>query len=1090
MTKADDRTTAEHTPSNDRGNHEHSSHDSSPASSSRSLVISYNLHAALEYDEKTRLGALGTTVGPAAGGGLPPPPRPKSRTRSAKPSSPISPATSTDHSPASVPNSPTTSPYRLSPSTAGASASNPYINPVPRLSYLRHQDSILTVGGDSQASPDAVSTDNGAENNSRMNLSVVSVRLRDDPRISQAPPPSPSSPQLEESPNDGPRSSPRHYRGLSSLQRVEKMLGKSKNALNVLSGSESSLRCGRRVSDADLQTSRFAEKTGKDALIRQYRRMLDRGKPTSPPPSSAPGSPIDGSKTSSLPPSSRAVVPSSPTAAVASPGQASPMPRRGSVLSHARAESHMSQPSTRSMSPSSDSTHEPLSTPTETHISISSTIYSSNQHSFDPSQYRSLGRSSMNTDRESFIDMTSPTSPPPHSPDFPQYAQMERPAYSGAPLTLPASPVSYTSQDLNSFQYSVSSTKPTLSRLTTTTSSEKPPLPTTPKPNFRRSRSAQPPSERSRSDPTKKLVEGSAPDMERNIRHVPSTTNLLPPEERAERIRKTRKLTQVFGRPPGVATERYEDDTINVNGCLPVPGALAQKTSKRKHHKQAASMLDDPMVPLYVAHNRIVWPPAEGTHVHRGARRYSTPLSPQEFPSMGRPSAEDGHSVSTISGEWQHVIEIGTQEGVPFSDWESENGYEQRAGASGSPTSFIDLSDGEASPDAVSDLLFAETPKLHPRLTSPLSPTTPSILDSLSSEQQAEEDRRRKREQLAKLHRFLGSRVPTHLVLGPLEEGVPLPPPASASPSDCVDEGGAGELRKIRVRRRRSSSAAEMPGTWSDDIDRLKEELNEREKAINVRRAVKMEKMFGVAPPQKLYHTRQAVSSPGSSVAAAGAKPWQPPSSPKHPSHSPSSSISRNLNQSAYKGKSKKNGRPGTAESAKPLLSPTGNDSEPDLIASVSNVYLHYRHSLNSLNDIIDRDDKQSLAELHDYLSGNRYDGVDDASPPDDLISISSPTKAERRRSLPSRTSMMSVSSEWTLGSPEDSTFQRRRRRAAKLTQFFGVNYRDLMSEILDSIEKGLEEERGKGTLKPDEIQDLLQKLVKLKTKRNNLSLR
>ena len=52
-----------------------------------------------------------------------------------------------------------------------------------------------------------------------------------------------------------------------------------------------------------------------------------------------------------------------------------------------------------------------------------------------------------------------------------------------------------------------------------------------------------------------------------------------------------------------------------------------------------------------------------------------------------------------------------------------------------------------------------------------------------------------------------------------------------------------------------------------------------------------------------------------------------------------------------------------------------------------------------------------------------------------------------------------------------EPSFQQRRRRAAKLTHFFGVDYRDLMGEILDSLEKGLEEERDKGTLKPDEVQ-------------------
>lgn len=54
---------------------------------------------------------------------------------------------------------------------------------------------------------------------------------------------------------------------------------------------------------------------------------------------------------------------------------------------------------------------------------------------------------------------------------------------------------------------------------------------------------------------------------------------------------------------------------------------------------------------------------------------------------------------------------------------------------------------------------------------------------------------------------------------------------------------------------------------------------------------------------------------------------------------------------------------------------------------------------------------------------------------------------------------------------PDATGFQARRRRAAKLTQFFGVDYRELMTEILDSIERGLEEESGKGTLNPDEVQ-------------------
>jgi hypothetical protein len=96
-----------------------------------------------------------------------------------------------------------------------------------------------------------------------------------------------------------------------------------------------------------------------------------------------------------------------------------------------------------------------------------------------------------------------------------------------------------------------------------------------------------------------------------------------------------------------------------------------------------------------------------------------------------------------------------------------------------------------------------------------------------------EENRRRRREKIAKLHRFLGSRVPTSLVLGLSGADDVLP----------VLDHTASNLRTSHPGRRRSSSAAEFKGNWFDPDDRVKEELDEREKAINVRRAVKMEKV-------------------------------------------------------------------------------------------------------------------------------------------------------------------------------------------------------------------------------------------------------
>jgi hypothetical protein len=91
----------------------------------------------------------------------------------------------------------------------------------------------------------------------------------------------------------------------------------------------------------------------------------------------------------------------------------------------------------------------------------------------------------------------------------------------------------------------------------------------------------------------------------------------------------------------------------------------------------------------------------------------------------------------------------------------------------------------------------------------------------------------------------------------------------------------------------------------------------------------------------------------------------------------------------------------------------------------------------------------------------------------DRRLSNASSVKPERRRSLPARTSMTSVASEFSVtnSKPDVSDFQVRRRRAAKLTQFFGVNYRELINDVLESLETGLELERRRGTLRAEEVE-------------------
>jgi hypothetical protein len=127
------------------------------------------------------------------------------------------------------------------------------------------------------------------------------------------------------------------------------------------------------------------------------------------------------------------------------------------------------------------------------------------------------------------------------------------------------------------------------------------------------------------------------------------------------------------------------------------------------------------------------------------------------------------------------------------------------------------------------------------------------------------------------------------------------------------------------------------------------------------------------------------------------------------------------------------------------------------------------------------QDDKESLAELHQYLSHGdmvispllqEFSRIGDRR-----CSSASSIKSERRRSLPTNTSVISIVSENSIATqrPEVTDFQARRRRAAKLTQFFGVDYRELISDVLESIENGLEHERKRGTLNADEVEVSLQ---------------
>lgn len=504
-------------------------------------------------------------------------------------------------------------------------------------------------------------------------------------------------------------------------------------------------------------------------------------------------------------------------------------PPTRALISHGRSQSVAS---TSRSNASSESSHEPPSTPYDPRISISSTIYQDSHYSipFDPPFDPSLsppapaGRSNMNSsDRESFIDLASPTFSP-RSPEFSVNSAYE----------------SWQSSLHRTDPTNVATISPKPSPPRIVTSVNKPPLPTSPKPDFsRRSPSTQPPSHHlspSRSP--------SGHDANASL-SLPPTTNFLNPQERADLVRKNRKLAQVFGHTPGAvealaATQTPVDVGVPAGLLCSSANLVPALGGKRKHQRAAVSMsVNNSGSPD--SSSRAVWPPPEGTkHLTLSARRQSNAFTPDTPSSKNdTPSSETSDEGLCTSA----VIEISSQQGIPYSDWDSQATDERRQAGFRSPTSFIDLSEEEVPGDGVSSIITVETPKHERRPAAVSSPSSTSIY-SFTSIELAEEERRRKREKLAKLHRFLGSRVPTDLVLEQLkiDTEVSLPPIAPVSAIESSQEMDA-EARRVWVRRRRSSSAAEFGGKWSDDIDRLKEELNDREKARNVKRAVKMEKV-------------------------------------------------------------------------------------------------------------------------------------------------------------------------------------------------------------------------------------------------------
>ncbi|RXW24582.1 hypothetical protein EST38_g1299 [Candolleomyces aberdarensis] len=783
-------------------------------------------------------------------------------------------------------------------------------------------------------------------------------------------------------------------------------------------------------------------------------------------------------------------------------------------------------------------------------ISISSTIYPSSTE--NPSLPNTANEpnfpSHISSDGGSFIDVVTP-----YSPRFAVNESSEE-DYDYEYEPYPRNDILHeiqSEQVIDSDNYQLMSILAGTNMIRTRSRSPKPPVPRTPKPIYTRKPMSTPSSPSTSPVATSLVFEGYrlSSDCE-----PPPTTNWLDKEERADLIRKSRKLARVFGRTPGADMMAYQQESRS-----------AAIITAEKHQRTHLSLSSKDATSSRRRASAYPSPTESQFSQNSGGRRHSLPLSPDDISFLNVSSPLYDASLSQVASQFRcessatgTVADFSSRQEDSSTDHQAVTNHESDNNAtahnslsSPSRTSFLDWSEEEGDNHGRS-INTQDPPRKAGTNRRPPSPSH-SLFENMTPEEQAEEEKRRKRDKLAKLHRFLGSTVPVNLIVGSDTETMlqETRPPTAASTSSGGGKAGSSDLdeasRKAWLRRRRSSSAAAIPSDWSNSLDRMKEELDTKEKLINVRRAQKMEKVFGVAPPQSLYHTRGHTPSPSlPSLTPMAVKTLGNPSALIPTSEA--AYFTRNSNRSSYE-KSGSNSRklrrrPDTSESNKQLI-PKGRRSSSTASLSFgsipagyglddqvsqnrdifqdskagtppkhakresvgSAIYNHYQHSLRSLNDILDRDDCESLVELHHYLN-NPDHATTHATTHDDVLSSTRPferrpsdaasIRTERRHSLPvqsSAESIITLASEHTVApgeapatpKPELTDFQMRRRRAAKLTQFFGVQYRELINDVLDSLEHGLEHEQKRGTLQAGEIADLLERLRELKVRREGI---
>ncbi|KAF8316708.1 uncharacterized protein EI90DRAFT_3293622 [Cantharellus anzutake] len=337
--------------------------------------------------------------------------------------------------------------------------------------------------------------------------------------------------------------------------------------------------------------------------------------------------------------------------------------------------------------------------------------------------------------------------------------------------------------------------------------------------------------------------------------------NTLTKSERAEKIRRNRKVLQIFG------------DGLLKRGAGPT-GDIA--------FDQALSHPSSPCSPegfdgQFALHKR-------PSQLLLENRRHSSPISPSFFletpidpRALRRPRSDPrkyGESVVSLSSDSTETEVATRQLQDQSSKSETLMGDQQQQQQPTPVTSGTPALVG-------SDLSFHSSDSMNE------TATNGSILEyslPISSDRAPEdEERAKKRATLAKLHRFLGSRVPVDLVLGLTPSDVEASlPPKSASP--IVTESGPSALSRAkswknfkshRSAKRSNSGEAngERPGVKGEDsedkypvvflsdgeLDARVGRLTHAQRNDIVRKKKKITKMMGDCPPDILNRQSSSI---------------------------------------------------------------------------------------------------------------------------------------------------------------------------------------------------------------------------------------